>query len=75
MDKDQTINFNHNAAECIKGTYKLGSTIYKNICNGSISTVDWGGTDWLFAFLLTIFAIAIILIVLGFAKVIWKDTF
>lgn len=44
---ESTINLNHNAAECIKSAAKFGETVYTNICNGIVSTVAWGGVDWL----------------------------
>lgn len=56
--------------DCIQTTNNIGSTIYQNICNGTVNTVYWGTGDWLGAifisllllFIITIFFILIFLI-------------
>lgn len=65
MNPDQTINFNHNAAECIKSTSKIGETIYMNICNGSISSVPWGGADWIIFIFLCGMALCVLALLVG----------
>jgi hypothetical protein len=59
MNPDQTLNLNHNSAQCIKEAYKFGSTVYTNICSGKVSVVDWGGADWTFTIFLLIFGTAL----------------
>lgn len=39
-----TINLNQ--VECVKSITNLGSTTYKNICDGSSATVGWGIFEW-----------------------------
>jgi len=43
---ENTVNLNHNAAECIKSASSFGYTTFTNICNGTTTRVDWGALDW-----------------------------
>lgn len=45
--------------DCIQSINNIGSTIYENICNGTLHTVPWGTTDWVLG--------SIFFIVLGLA--------
>ena len=73
MDKDQTINFNHNAAECLQKTNGLGSTTIQNICNGKTFVVPWGGADWFGALAMFMIAALFVVLIGGFAKMLWYD--
>jgi hypothetical protein len=42
-----SVNLNsQNLEQCLKTIDKLGSTVYVNICNGTVNTVPFGGLDW-----------------------------
>lgn len=43
---EQTLNLNHNSAECIKSAARLTGTFYQNICNGQTSFVPYGVWDY-----------------------------
>lgn len=74
---ESTINAtaNLNRTDCIRSASKFGETVYHNICNGTVSTVEWGSADWAVAIILTTLAIAFVLLILGFAKMVICDTF
>ena len=62
MNGTQQLNL---VAECLKETTNFGETIVKNICDGTVNTIPWGGADWvLFGVLFTI-GIGLALMVLG----------
>lgn len=63
---DQTINLNHNAAQCIKSTIHFGYTTYHNICKGTLTTVDWGFFDWLGTILLCLGGLGLVLLIFTF---------
>lgn len=73
MNQDQTINLNHNAAECIKSASKFGETIYTNICNGNVSHVVWGGVDWAGMLILMALGVGFLLMLLAFGFSIIRD--
>jgi hypothetical protein len=62
---DQTIDLNHNSAQCIQTASHFGSTVYYNICDGTQHVVAWGGVDWVGTALLFGVGIAIIILILG----------
>ena len=62
---DETINLNHNAAECIHSATKFGEDVYYNICNGSVNHIPWGGVNWLLCALGVAFCLAVIIMLLG----------
>lgn len=59
MKEENNINFNK--SECIKEYDKLGTTIYKNICNGEKTEVPWGFSVWFMGIGFTLFILAIII--------------
>lgn len=77
MMDEATINAtaNLNRTDCIRSASKFGETVYHNICNGTVTTVEWGGADWAVAIILTSMAIAFVLLILGIATLIIRDTF
>lgn len=74
---DATINAtaNLNRTDCIRSASKFGETVYHNICNGTVTTVEWGGADWALAFVLLALGIGFTLLILGMAKHVIFDTF
>lgn len=77
MADDQTINLNHNAAQCLQQTRSLGSTTIQNICSGKTYEVPWGSADWLLCFFLIAAGLVIVtlfaVMAVGFAAMIWRD--
>lgn len=73
MNQDQTINLNHNAAECIKTISRFGSTTYNNICSGSSVTLDWGSVDWAMCIFLVIFGVSFLALLMSFAFIMIRD--
>lgn len=73
MDPNQTINLNHNAAECIKSAARLTETFYQNICTGASYTVPYGGVDYILGSLLILALVAFILFLIGVALAITSE--
>ncbi len=46
---EQTVNLNHNAAQCIKSYMNWGETVYVNICTHTSQSVQWGSVDYFLA--------------------------
>lgn len=67
MKEEKSINFNKN--ECVQSYDKLGTTVYKNVCDNKQIEVPWGIGGW---FIFTTI-ILLILILLTFIVVFIKE--
>lgn len=61
MQVPTEITVNQNAAQCIKEVSYFGSTVYHNICNGTMTNVPWGGADWFGAIVLCSLGAALVI--------------
>lgn len=57
-----TSTINANIAECIKSKSYWGYDRFTNICNGTVTELTWGITDWM---ALIFFSALLIAVVLG----------
>lgn len=81
---NSNIDLNNKTLDCLKAINNIGSTTYKNVCSGAVSTVPWGSNDWLehsivgllIGICLLIFVVVFILIIVEILKTIYenKDT-
>lgn len=70
---EQSIELNHNQAECIKSAMGWGETVYKNICSGKSEVVVWGSMDYGFAVMLIVIGIGFCTLIIGFLLMFIRD--
>lgn len=63
------------ASECLKNTMNFGETTVRNICDGTVSVVPWGGVDWAFAVLIGALISTLVVMLLGMVFTLFSDTF
>lgn len=64
MENDVNLNTTH----CIIAHDNIGSTTYYNICNGSITSINWGVGDYVCFIFLIILILLIITFLINFIK-------
>ena len=59
--------------ECLKAIHNVGSTVYQDICHGTLTSVPWGGIDWLVFVGLSLLALATLSVLAVFSFMVWSD--
>jgi len=61
----QNINLDSQTLEqCLKTINRIGSTTFQNICNGQVSSVPWGGVDWILVLTLWMLGLAFLVVMI-----------
>lgn len=50
MEQQLAADINLNKAECLRTALEFGAYRVHNVCSDAVTTIPWGGVDWLVCF-------------------------